>query len=311
LRKWLDPTGNRGFLREVEDLFLLTWCAWSGRTLLRDGKSFAIPRVGQLPDDVEMLRPELPAPASWAEALDRAGHLFGIALPGRALSARNLSTFVEAVHTKCSTLQACASYASGLERCVKDWADVNDSARLKTAQASAELVKALQGAQGAAMVRVLAEFPAQTSITAMGRNMTTAAAAQRQLDEASRWIVFGQVKTLLNDEGRGHRAELLLADLNTLLSTDEINKMLAEGLTDLTRRAQDLFRVSTPPVVAAAIPKMPGWTKVLDKTLHLEDTAKVAESLRALAAEIEKVTAGPGEMRVDVAVTVTRREPTQ
>jgi hypothetical protein len=36
---------------------------------------------------LELLRPELPTSADWAEALDRAGHLFGITLSGRALSA--------------------------------------------------------------------------------------------------------------------------------------------------------------------------------------------------------------------------------
>src|SRR5690606_15557135 len=52
VRDWLDPAGTRGLLSEVEDLLILTWCSWSGRTLQRDGKPYVAPRLGQLPDDV-------------------------------------------------------------------------------------------------------------------------------------------------------------------------------------------------------------------------------------------------------------------
>jgi hypothetical protein len=96
-------------------------------------------------------------------------------------------------------------------------------------------------------VRTLAEFDARTSLTAMGRSLTTAESARRLLTERPRWIVFGQVRHLVHDSSRGHRAGLLLADLSKLLAADEVNSMLADGLTELTRRAEELLRISPPP----------------------------------------------------------------
>jgi len=304
VRAWLDPADTRGLLPEVEDLLVLTWGAWSGRTLQRGGRAYTPTRLGQLPDDVELLRPELPTPAHWADALDRAGLLFGIALAGKALTARNLTTFVEQVHEKCSGLSAVNALVVPLEDCVREWADQSDAPRLVTARACADLVTQLQRAQGAAMVRALAEFNAQTSVPAMGRSFTTAESARRLLTERPRWIVFEQVRNLVHDDSRGHRATLLLTDLNKVLSADEVNQMLADGLSELTRRSEELLRVTPPP----APPQESGWKTVLDKSIRVNDPAKLAELLRSLASEVEEAAAGPGELRVDLSAVVVRRE---
>jgi hypothetical protein len=308
VRAWLDPAGTRGLLPEIQDLLVLTWCAWSGRTLQRGGKTYAAPRVGQLPDDVELLRPELPTTAEWAEALDRAGHLFGIAAAAKALTARNLSAFVEQVHGKCAGLSAAGALVAPLQERVREWADPNDSPRLTTARACAELVTQLERAQGAALVRALAGLDAKTSVAAMGRSLTTSEAARRLLTERPRWIVFEQVRNLQHDEARGHRAGLLLADLNALLTADEINQMLADGLADLTRRAEELLRVPLPPLPPLPPPPTDGWKKVLDKSTRIDDPAALVEALRQLAAEVERAAEGAAELRVDVSAVVLRRE---
>jgi hypothetical protein len=69
VRGWLDPQRARGLPAEVQDVLISLYASWSGRTFRRDGKSYAVPRPGQLPDDVELLRPELPSQAEWTEAL--------------------------------------------------------------------------------------------------------------------------------------------------------------------------------------------------------------------------------------------------
>jgi hypothetical protein len=307
VRRWLDAMGTRGLLPEVEDLLVLTWSIWTGRTLQRGGRPYTSQRLGQLPDDVELLRPELPTAAHWAEAVDRAGHLFGIALAGRALTARNLTAFVEQVREKCSGLVAVNPLVAPLEECVREWANPSDAPRLTTARASADLLTQLQRTQGAALVRTLAEFSAQTSLPAMGRSLTTAESARRLLSERPRWIVFQQVRNLVHDSSRGHRASLLLEDLSKLLSSDEVNSMLADGLTELTRRAEELLRVSpTPPLPTPEAE--PGWKTVLDRSLRVDDPAMIAESLRQLAADVEHAATGADEIRVELSAVVTRRE---
>lgn len=308
VRRWLDPAGTRGLLPEVEDLLILTWCAWSGRTLQRGGRAYVPPRLGQLPDDVELLRPELPTLEQWNEALERAGHLFGIALSGRALTARNLSAFVEQVHAKCASLSGVGLLVPQIEERIREWAAADDAARMVTARCCAALVDDLQRARGAAMVRVLAERAPETSVTAMGRSMTTADVASRLLAERPRWILFEQVRNLVRDASRGHRASMLVDDLRTLLSADEINQMLADGLAELTRRAEELLRVPGPQEPPRPPPER-GWRKTLETSVNVSEPAKLAQALRDLAAEVETAAAGATELRVDLSAIVHRRDP--
>src|SRR5262249_34887682 len=162
-------------------------------TFRRDGKSYTVPRPGQLPDDVELLRPELPTPPEWTEALNRAGELFGVAIGGRSLRARNLSAFADKVKEKLREVGDAAELPAALEPKVGDWAELEDAPRMATARASAALLQQLSRGDGAAIVRDLASFTPKTSITAMGRNFTTAAASNRLLQEDARWIVLRQV----------------------------------------------------------------------------------------------------------------------
>jgi hypothetical protein len=306
VRYWLDPAGTRGLLPEVQDLLVLTWCEWSGRTLQRGGRPYTAARIGQLPDDVELLRPELPTSAHWTEALERAGTLFGIALAGKALTARNLSAFVEQVRERCAAFTQSGPLVPILEERVREWGDPADAPRLVTARACADLINQLQNAQGAALVFALAEFNPQTSLTAMGRSLTTGDSTRRLLAERPRWIVFEQVRNLVHDDTRGHRASLLLADLTKLLSSDEVNSMLADGLTDLTRRAEELFRVSFPPAPLAE--PGPAWRTVYEKSLRVDDPSKLADALHKLTAEVEQAVSGADEIRVEFVAVVKRRE---
>ncbi len=302
VRGWLDPQRTRGLPAEVQDMLISLYASWSGRTFRRDGKSYTLPRPGQLPDDVELLRPELPTQAEWTEALNRAGELFGVAIGGRSLGARNLSLFVDTLKTKLKEVADAAELPAALEPKIRDWAEPEDAPRLATARASAALLQQLWRGEGASIVRDLAGFAPKTSLTAMGRNFTAAAASKRLLLEDARWIVLRQVKALLGDAERGERAKLLLTDLASLLAADEINKMLAEGLGELTRRADDLLRVTT------TKPKPPtGEEVVLEASNDLVDAKAAASTLRELAERLEAE--GKEASRISIRITAWKRRP--
>lgn len=305
VRGWLDPQRTRGLPAEVQDVLVSLYASWSGRTFRRDGKSYTLPRPGQLPDDVELLRPELPTQAEWTEALNRAGELFGVAIGGRSLGARNLSLFVDTLKAKLKDVADAAELPAALEPKIRDWAEPEDAPRLATARASAALLQQLSRGEGASIVRDLAGFTPKTSLTAMGRNFTTAAASKRLLLEDARWIVLRQVKTLLGDAERGERAKLLLTDLASLLAADEINKMLADGLGELTRRADDLLRVTT---TKPQPPKPPaGEEVVLEASNDLVDAKAAASTLRELAERLEAE--GKDASRISIRITAWKRRP--
>lgn len=303
VRGWLDPQQTRGLPVEVQDLLISLYASWGGRTSQRDGRNFALPRLGQLPDDVELLRPELPTQAEWTEALNRAGDLFGVAIGARLLSPRNVSAFADKMREKLGEARDAADLPAALEPKLRDWADADDAPRLATARASASLVTQLSRVDGAALVRDLAGFTPKTSIAAMGRNFTTAAASKRLLQEDARWIVLGQVKALLGDAERGERAKLLLQDLGSLLAADEVNKMLADGLGDLTRRAGELLRGSSKPEPPR--PPVLGEEVLLDASSDLSSAPAAATALRELAARLEAE--GKDASRVAIRITAWKR----
>jgi hypothetical protein len=306
VRVWLDPRRTRGLPAEVQDALILLYASWSGRTFRRDGKSYTVPRPGQLPDDVELLRPELPTQAEWTEALNRAGELFGIAIGGRSLSARNLAAFADKVREKLREVGDAAELPTALQQKMRDWAEVEDAPRLATARASAALLQQLSRGDGTSIVRDLASFTPKTSITAMGRNFTTAAASKHLLQEDARWIVLRQVKGLVGAPERGERAKLLLQDLATLLAADEVNKMLADGLGDLTRRADELLRVPTGGPGLRWKPPL-GEEVVLEASNDLTDAKAAAKVLRELAERIEAE--GRDASRVTIRITAWKRRP--
>lgn len=303
VRSWLDPQRTRGLPAEVQDVLIALYASWSGRTFRKGGKSYTLPRPGQLADDVELLRPELPTQAEWVEALNRAGELFGVAIGGRSLGARNLSSFADQLKEKLSAVREAAELPAALEPKIRDWADPNDAPRLVTARTSAALLAQLGRSDGASLVRDLAGFTPKTSIKAMKDNFTTAVATRRLLQEDARWIVLRQVKGLLGDAERGERAKLLLRDLAALLTADEVNKMLADGLAELTRRADELLRVSMKP--QPSHPAVQDEEVVLEASRDLIDSKSAAMALRELAVRLEAE--GKDASRITIRITAWKR----
>jgi hypothetical protein len=303
VRGWLDPQRTRGLPAEVQDVLISLYASWSGRAFRRGGKSYTLPRPGQLPDDVELLRPELPTQAEWTEALNRAGELFGVAIGGRSLGARNVSAFADKVKEKLGEVRDAVDLPDALEPKIRDWAEPEGAPRLATARTSAALLTQLARGDGASIVRDLASFTPKTSIAAMGRSFTTAASNKRLLQEDARWIVLRQVKGLLGDAERGERAKLLLQDLAALLAADEVNKMLADGLGDLTRRADELLRV--PPKPRPPQPPVQDEEVVLEASNDLVDAKSAAKALRELAERLEAE--GKDASRIAIRITAWKR----
>ena len=299
LRGWLDPQRTRGLPAEVQDVLIRLYTSWSGRTFRRDGRGYTLPRPGQLPDDVELLHPELPTQAEWTEALHRAGELFGVAIGGRSLGASNLAAFADRVKEKLSEAGDAVDLLAALEPKIRDWAEQEDAPRVVTARASAALVQQLPRVDGAALVRHLASFMPKTSVPAMSRNFTTARANKSLLAEDARWIVLRQVESLVDHPEVGARAKMLLADLSSLLIADEINRMLADGLNELTRRADELLRVTT-----TRLPQPPQPVNreevVVEVSQDFFDAKAASSALRELAERLEKEIEATSRIRIRI-----------
>jgi ATP-dependent helicase YprA (DUF1998 family) len=91
-----------------------------------------------------------------------------------------------------------------------------------------------------------------------------------------------------------------------LLAADEVNKMLADGLGDLTRRADELLRVPTGGPGLRWKPPL-GEEVVLEASNDLTDAKAAAKVLRELAERIEAE--GRDASRVTIRITAWKRRP--
>ena len=243
LRRWIDQPRAMGLPIELQNLIILAWAQQTNRRLVLNGGPFEA-EVDRLPDEVELREQTLPELADWERASKLAGDLLGVAAP-HTLSATNVGKLVAEVkklaRERRSTTQAlvdalrprCERYAGGLA-----------GARWRTAQATQTALAALVAADETMLVTTLAQLAVDTSETAMARSMAQAQALADTL-ASTRWALFDSLGRL--SDSRAGEAQALLADLATLLNTDEYVSALKPGLHGLEQRVTDLLTVVVPP----------------------------------------------------------------
>ena len=304
VRGYTDAEGSRGLTPEVQDLIVWVYALWSGRNLVRAGREAELTRLGQLPGEAQLVRPDLPSEQEWHAALKLAGELFGVTFANRHLSARSLSALCQKVGEAAAKQRPAGQLPAALHPVLQDWAPAADAPRYTTAQSAAMLVDLVDRNEGAELVRALAAFEAQTSTTSVCKSLLATSGVLTALRSQPQWLMFQSVRAALNEQGKAARAAAILEDLSTTLRADELNTPLVAGLSELTRRAAELLR--KPPG-----PREPGWERVHDERRELSGAAGYAEAMRALAdvfsAKAEELEARC-ELKLEISVVLSKRE---
>ncbi len=298
---YADPSGNLGLQSDTADLLVWLYGLWSGRSMVHAGKPVETFKLGQLPGDAELIRPELPTEQEWVDALQRAARLLGITFANRHLSARNLAGYCSRVQDKVDTLSGAADLPSQLERRLRDWGEPSSADRLVTARSAASLLTQVKAHDGAALVREVAAFKAATSEAAVARSLSHASPVTRALQAEARWIVFSSVRKLLSDPTKANQAQLLLDDLARALATDEINLDFAKTLEELTRRAGELIKE----------PEPKDWKLWHAASSQVEGEGGWADAMKALGEELEGRVGDQqpgGDLRLEVTARILRRD---
>jgi hypothetical protein len=279
LRQWIDEGGKLGLQQEAEDLIVRCYARAMARTFVAWGKPYTAEAGKPIPDEVLLEKPQLPAMATWGKALDTAGRVFGIALPGKALHADNLKRFEAAVAGKLAELVKPAEQLPGeLDRWAGLLGVAPDADRLKTARSAAALVAAL--ARGG-VVDVLAAFVPETSAPAVAKSLATAKANMGVLGEK---LVYGQLEAVAARHEVEGAAELI-ERASGIVRQDEAIESLADKLRKLAEDAQRLLAPKPPP---------PG-TVILRRRVSAKGAAAVRAELAQLTKELEAASAQAGE----------------
>lgn len=289
LRHWIDDTGKIGLQTEAEDLIIRCYARWDARTFVAWGKPFAVEAGKPIPDDVLLEKPQLPAAAVWVKALDMAGRVFGVALPGKALHADNLKRFEAAVAAKVAEL---AKPAEQLPAELDRWAGLLGVAatadRRKTARSAAGLIAALQAGR---LVETLAAYGPETSAPAVARSLATAKANLAVLGER---LVFGQLEAVAR-RGDVEGAAELVERAAAVLRQDEAIESLADKLHKL---AEEALAILEPPLTAGTV--------IMRRQTSAKGAAAVRAEIQKLAADLEAALAKAGddvELRGELVMT--------
>ena len=249
LRKWMDQPEDRGLPNEIQNLLILVYADQTNRSFVRYGGNYT-PKLDDMPNDLELVEQKLPDPAEWETAIKRVAEVFGHAI-SRLLNVSNLANLAARVGESVTEFKAnCDALPDRLQLVLKDLGlsetDRSGTDRVRTAKAVRKLTAECVGKDPSGLVKAIACAGVETSATAMGRSLKSAATVLQCL-RSTRWDLFQAVLQIAGD--RKTDSELLISDVRTWLSTDEhaLAGGLSNKLTDAETRA---IRLLTPPTPA-------------------------------------------------------------
>lgn len=313
VRGWLDQPKAGGLPTSAQNLVILTWALQTDRSFHLHGSSTAVEATtDRLLDDYELRTQTLPDERLWGTAVRYAADLFGLAL-SQHRSAQSLASLVQQIDEQVKAIQAPVQrYAQSLDAALRRvGVDPATSDRRRTAQAARDLVVALQGKKGEAMVLALANATIATSAPAMAGVLKQSDALERGLH-----LVQGELVTSLRALSRelfGARADALLGALHETLRRDEyVQGLQAEAqrfndeglklLTEAATLAKPIPHPSTP--AAHSAPVTPSEFTPAGGTGHRVSVHKkkmvAGSDLEAVVRELRADVTSSGDARVEI-----------
>jgi Family of unknown function (DUF6079) len=288
LRRYIDQPEERGLPREIQNLLILVYTDQTNCSFVRYGSNY-IPGLDDLPNELELQQEILPDVKDWEEVVMRVADILGHAI-SRLLNPSNLALLAEKVNESVTEFKAdCDSLPDRLQLVLKNLnlteADAGKANRVRTAKAVKTLLAACEGKEPTALVHAIAHAKPETSTTAMGKSLKSAATVLGCL-RSTKWDLFSAVAQLTDH--RKTDADLLLEDVRSWLKDDE--HALAGGLAPKLSEAVDrAIRLLTPlKPKDPPDPPPPGW-KIVEsdnktRLTEKEVSATVEELLRKLKA---------------------------
>lgn len=229
IRRWIDEPEPMGLPKDVQNVVILVYAQQTNRTFYEHGVPLKDDvSLTKLPDHLELRTWVGPPDEQWKKAVDLAGSVFGLAL-SKLLNASNVSKLAADLNQLATTHQpACRELCNSLnDRLDKFGLDKDAAARRKTANAALTLCDRILSASGNDVIPVLADAHLETSDTAMGTSLKTAAELVERID-ATNWSVFEDISELAGEHQE--KANDIRTQVCEALEADEYAIALAPTL---------------------------------------------------------------------------------
>lgn len=239
--RWIDDPESTGLPRNLRNLITLTVAAQTNRTFFRAGMPCEA-TLDSVPADAELRTLDLPTEADWAQAVGRAGHLFGLAVSSLN-SAANVGRLAGGCRSFVETHKAAAE---DLSRRLDDlWRTrtglAPNAPRLVTAHAAHHLMGQFRSDRDCEVVRRLAAWQNPSNDTAVGTSLHKAGDTVQAL-KSVRWQTIDTATRLTGSHGNA--AAALLRKLHEGLEADENAVSLSPLLQAIEGEAMRLIDAS-------------------------------------------------------------------
>ncbi len=294
LRKWMDQPKAKGLPKAVQNLVILIYAEQTNRTFYIHGAPGEA-TLNSISDQLELRTWVGPAESEWKLAVERAGSIFGLT-SSPLLNAANVDTLAEGIAKTANESQAdCRNLYNVLRGRFESFGIAEaEAARMQTATAVLSLLDRLGNAHANDVVGILAAANIQTSETAMGKSLKSAAELVHSI-EATGWGVFDDIAEL---SGEHQAAVSSIRDtLCDALQADEHATALVSTVKDCQAKAVRLLaeiaksKVPPKPPVTPMPPQTPEPTPLpTGKRLVAEDSRQglPADEAREVLENLQK-----------------------
>ena len=311
LRQWLDEPEPRGLPKEVGNLVVLSFAEQTNRRFFLHGGAVD-GRIEALEDAMELRDQPLPDTEQWQRALERAGKLFGEAVPNTR-NANNVGRLTEKLRELAEDYHDGAHrYVERLEPRLRQMGVSTDqSERYRSACAARDLLAGIKASNSDDLVAVLAQAELPSDALAVGSAIKHADALARQLEQPGAWEVFNTLEGL--DASWHEQTEPVLKDVCDALRRDEHVVALIEAIGTAQTNALTVIgraaKTSAPePVPEQPLEPGPEPGKHSPRARSGSYRAPVANLNDAVSALQEAVREASEEAEVEVRWTVYEQE---
>lgn len=281
LRDAIDQPNPRGLPEQVQNLLIQVFAEFGQYAYSFHGGNYAV-TLKDMPDNLVLIKQDLAKPEQWKKGSEIAAEVLGVTV-SPLLTANNQGELQKQVSEKVTDrLPACELLVKELTARLNVLRQPLTGNRLCNAQHGLELLRNLQGKDGAELVNALAEIKPITSNLALSKSISSAASVVQAMQD-NNWPLLENIWSGNDPAGKAIRQRVCDA-----LTADELVTSLSPALRQAQQDATKLITERTqppvPPVVPPESPVTPPSTRVVKQD---RKTGLNRQAAKAWFAELE------------------------
>ncbi|MCP4944408.1 MAG: phage resistance protein, partial [Planctomycetaceae bacterium] len=241
LRQAMDRPNPKGLPAAVQNLLIMVFAEHGQFAFTFHGGPFNDVTLKDIRDDLVLIKQELADPHQWQAALDSAGTLFGLTVNTLRTANNQNDLQKQVLAAVANYLQPCQTLMTDLTEQLNALQIGLDCNRFRNVELAINLLEALEGKEGVALVDILADIKPATSLQALARSIVSANRVSNAIAD-NNWELLENVWS-----GADRDAENIKKGVADSLAADELVTSLATALKQAQSDATAIITRRAPP----------------------------------------------------------------